>query len=260
MWLKNQRNSRHGVDFAYNLDDFDLEAYYKRYCETLLAVDENLGRLMQCLKRKTLLDTTLIVYMGDNGFQFGEHGLIDKRTAYEASIRVPLMMRFPQLLPRGKRIEEVVANIDIAPTLLDVAGVKPPANIDGRSFWPLARGDDVPWREYLLYEYYWEPNYPHTPTMHALRGKRYKYIRYHGLWDINELYDLQADPHETRNLIDRAEHQDLVRQLNRRLFEVLQETGGNLLPLKPDRGPTFPLRRRDGSSQAAFPDCFFPEG
>jgi N-acetylglucosamine-6-sulfatase len=257
MWLKNQRNSRHGVDFAYNLDDFDLGAYYKRYCETLLAVDENLGRLLECLEQLQQLDDTVIVTMGDNGFQFGEHGLIDKRTAYEASIRVPLLMHCPDFLPGGTRVDEVVANIDIGPTLLDVAGVETPDQMDGRSFLPLARGDDIAWRDYLLYEYYWEPNYPHTPTLHALRGERYKYIRYHGLWDTNELYDLQADPEETRNLIDSPEHQDLVRQLNAQLFEVLKETGGDTMPLKPDRGPTFPMRRRDRSVQGEFPDSYF---
>ncbi|HAV65421.1 MAG TPA: acetylglucosamine-6-sulfatase, partial [Verrucomicrobiales bacterium] len=194
MWLLNQRNSRHGADFGYNLPDFDLEAYYRRYCEALLAVDDSLGRILDWLEKAGELDSTMIVYMSDNGFQFGDHGLIDKRVAYESSIRVPLLVHCPEIIRGGSRIPQVVASIDIAPTLVEAAGLRPPSGIDGRSFYPLLTGREIPWRDYLLYEYFWEHNYPHTPTMHALRGDRYKYIRYHGLWDRDELYDLLADP------------------------------------------------------------------
>jgi len=95
-----------------------------------------------------------------------------------------------------------------------------------------------------------------TVVRHNGYPRSLSFCRYHGLWDVNELYDLQADPEETRNLINRPEHQDLVRQLNTRLFEVLKETGGDSMPLKPDRGPTFPMRRRDGAVQATFPESY----
>jgi N-acetylglucosamine-6-sulfatase len=260
MWLKNQRNSRHGVDFGYNLAHFDLAAYYRRYCETLLAVDDSLGRIVAWLEAHGQLDSTLLVYMGDNGFQFGEHGLIDKRTAYEASIRVPLILHCPELFPKPRGPSETVANIDIAPTLLEAAGLRPPSSMDGRSFLRVARGESSEWRPYLLYEYFWERNYPHTPTMHALRGRRYKYIRYHGIWDIDELYDLQDDPHEQRNLITSPEHQELVQSLNKKLFDLLQQTNGQRLTLLRDRGPTFPLRHPDRSAPALFPRHFFGRG
>jgi N-acetylglucosamine-6-sulfatase len=259
MWLQNQRNSRHGADFGYNLPDFDMAAYYKRYCESLLAVDDNVGRIVQWLEQRGELEHTLIVYMGDNGFQFGEHGLIDKRTAYEKSILVPLIFHCPDLFQRGTRVERTVANIDIAPTLLEVAGLKAPARLHGRSFLPLARGQDVPWRDYLLYEYYWEQNYPQTPTMHALVGDRWKYIRYHGLWDLHELYDVPADPHEQRNLIHSAGHQKLIAELNQKLFDVLDESAGNDMPLLRDRGKTFPWRHPQKAKQASFPPEFFKE-
>ena len=110
MWLKNQRNSRHGVDYAFNLKDFDLQEYHRRYCETLLAVDESLGRIFQHLERRGTLDSTLIIYMGDNGYQFGEHGLIDKRTAYEASMRIPLLAQWPGGLPANRGTELLVEN------------------------------------------------------------------------------------------------------------------------------------------------------
>ncbi|MEM7385849.1 MAG: sulfatase, partial [Verrucomicrobiota bacterium] len=196
-WLKNQRNSRHGVEFGYNMPDFDVSVFYRRYCEALLAVDDGVGRIMELLKKTGQLEKTLVIYMGDNGFQFGEQGLIDKRTAYEASIRVPLILHCPEMLGKGRKVSQPVANIDIGPTLLEVGGLKAPPTMDGESFLSLARGKTTGWREHSLYEYYWEQNYPHTPTLHALVGERYKYIRYHGLWDVNELYDLAEDPHET---------------------------------------------------------------
>ena len=250
MWLRNQRNSWHGVDFPYH-SNLDIADYYRRYAETLLAVDDSVGRVVAMLRERGLLDSTIVMFMGDNGFAFGEHGLIDKRTAYEASMRVPLLMAGGGL-PAGKSIEAVAANLDIAPTVLEAAGLTPPA-MDGRSLLPLLRGDSIPWRDTLLYEYYWERNFPHTPTMHALRGAQYKYIRYYGIWDTDELYDLRADPLETRNLVRDPAHRDTAARLNRELFDTLAATGGLYIPLAPDRGASQNLRRETGSTAADFP-------
>ncbi len=257
MWVRNQRNSRHGVDFGYNLPNFDLQTHHRRYCETLLAVDDSVGRLTQWLAERKLLDSTLVVYMGDNGFHFGEHGLIDKRTAYEASMRVPLLLHCPELFKAGTVVTQMVANIDIAPTLLDVAGAPQPAKLHGRSFLPLARGQHEPSRDALLYEYYWERNYPYTPTTHAVRTHRWKYIRYHGVWDVDELYDLASDPDEARNLIHEPVHTATVRQLNARLFELLAETQGQSMPLLRDLGETFPTRKQGRAKSAEFPAPLF---
>src|SRR5581483_8148861 len=91
-----------------------------------------------------------------------------------------------------------------------------------------------PWREALLYEYFWERNYPQTPTMHAVLAGRWKYIRYHGIWDTDELFDLEADPTESTNLVARPEHQPTVERLHRAMFDLLEETGGGGIPLPPD--------------------------
>ena len=254
MWVRNQRNSWHGVDFPYH-SALDIASYYRRYAETLLAVDDSMGRIVQLLRDRGLLDSTIVVFMGDNGFAFGEHGLIDKRTAYDVSMRVPLLMAGGGL-PAGRTVDDVVANIDIAPTVLEAAGLTPPA-MDGRSFLPLVRGERIPWREALLYEYYWERNFPQTPAMHAVRGARYKYIRYYGLWDTDELYDLQADPLEKRNLVRDPAHSTVVTRMNRELFETLAATGGLYIPLAPDGGSSQNLRRRAGSSEADFPPYMF---
>jgi N-acetylglucosamine-6-sulfatase len=254
MWVRNQRNSWHGVDFAYH-SNLDIADYYRRYTETLLAVDESIGRIEALLRERGLLESTIVMFMGDNGFAFGEHGLIDKRTAYEESMRVPLLMAGGGL-PAGSKVENVVANIDIAPTILEAAGLQPPA-MDGRSVLPLARGERVPWRETLLYEYYWERAFPHTPAMHALRGAQYKYIRYYGIWDTDELYDLKADPLETRNLIRDAAHRQTAMKLNTQLFETLETTGGMYIPLQPVSLGSQNLRRKGGSRGAEFPPYFF---
>ncbi|MCB1230632.1 MAG: sulfatase [Verrucomicrobiae bacterium] len=256
MWVKNQRNSRHGVQFAY-YTNLDLATYYRRYCETLLAVDETTGDLLAELEKRGELDDTIVLYLGDNGFQFGEHGLIDKRCAYEESMRIPMLMRAPMFSKGGRTVEEVVANIDIAPTLLEAAGLPVPDHMDGRSFLPLVKGEpDVKWRDYLLYEYYWERNYPQTPTMHALRGDRFKYVRYQGIWDVDELYDLKADEKETHNLINDPEYADTVTKLNARLFEILEETNGKRMPILNDRGTKFLHRKKGGTPAAEFPEWF----
>jgi N-acetylglucosamine-6-sulfatase len=257
MWLINQRNSRHGADFGYNLPEFDLNKYYQRYCETLLAVDENLGRIMKWLEESPYFNNTILVYMGDNGFHFGDHGIIDKRTAYEVSIKVPLLLWWPGKVKNSGVIREMVANIDIGPTFLDIAGIPIPANMDGLSFRPLIEGENVNWRTELLYEYYWERNYPYTPTTHALITDRYKFIRYQGIWDLDEFYDLQSDPNETTNLINAENTQDMIGNYRNELFELLNKTNGKTMPLLPDKGQVYPLRNPKKSKPANFPDSFY---
>ncbi|MDQ5977042.1 MAG: sulfatase [Verrucomicrobiota bacterium] len=255
-WLRDQRNSWHGADFPYH-SELDIDAYYKAYCETLSAVDESVGRVLKQLEDMGVADNTLVVYMGDNGFMFGEHGLIDKRVAYEPSIRVPLLMRCPSLIKGGTAVKEVVANIDIAPTVMELMGLKAPAHFDGRSLVPLLRGEHPSWREYFLYVYYWERNFPQSPTVFALRGDRYKYITYYGLWDADELYDLQDDPNELHNLRYRPEHARRVADMQKKLYAMMDELGGMEIPLNAPSGKFNNLRYRSrgGQEAADFPDA-----
>ena len=169
MWVQNQRNSWHGVDFPYH-STLDIADYYRRYAETLMAVDESVGRV-DGLRHRGELDSTLVVYMGDNGFAFGEHGLIDKRTAYEESMRVPHAGALSGAFRRradghaGRRQHRHHAH-----RARGRRRSQRRAGLDGRSWLPLAQGKPTQWRDDLLYEYYWERNFPQTPTMHALRG------------------------------------------------------------------------------------------
>jgi arylsulfatase A-like enzyme len=231
-WVKQQRNSWHGVDYMYN-GQMDFNTFYRNYLETLLGIDESIGAVLQKLEETGQLDNTVVIYMGDNGFSFGEHGLIDKRHAYEESMRVPLLVYAPGMLSQRK-LEAMVTNVDIGPTVLDLAGLETPEAMNGRSFLPLLRGESLPdWRENFYYEYYWERPFPQTPTVHAIRSDRYKFIRYQGIWDLNEFYDLEKDPHEAVNLIEVPEHQERIAAMNRALFAWLETTGGLKIPLKP---------------------------
>ncbi len=234
-WVKAQRNSWHGVDYMYH-GQMDFDTFYKRYCETLLGVDESIGKILDYVDDSGQADSTLVVYMGDNGFCFGEHGLIDKRHMYEASMRVPMLAYGPGIIKPGTVIDELIQNIDIAPTILDIAGVRTPDNMDGQSFLKLLAGKRMPWRQEAYYEYYWERNFPQTPTVHGVRTRQFKYIHYHGIWDVDELYNLQKDPDEKHNLIHKPEHKKLVKQMNKKMYDWLERTNGMLIPLRRDQG------------------------
>ena len=166
-WVKNQRESWHGVDSSYHGRPWDVQV--RKYCETLRSVDESIGSVLDYLKEAGLDDNTLVIYMGDNGFAWGEHGLIDKRQFYEESVRVPMLVRCPGLFEGGKVIENMVQNVDVAPTIMACAGLDKAKQMVGYSFLPLLRGELVDWRDHIFYEYYWEYEFPQTPTMHGIR-------------------------------------------------------------------------------------------
>src|SRR5258708_34374245 len=136
----------------------------------------------------------------------------------------------------AQSLKEVVAGLDIMPTVLEAAGAEIPAGLDGRRWLALGQGRKTEWRDELMYEYYWERNFPQTPTMHALRGDRYKFIRYQGIWDTDELYDMQEDPMESRNLIDDPRVAATVKEMREHLFDVLEPTEGMNIRLQHDRG------------------------
>ncbi|MEO8960279.1 MAG: sulfatase [Ginsengibacter sp.] len=230
-WVRRQRYSWHGVDHMYD-GEMQFDTFYRKYCETLLSVDESIGTVMQWLKDHNLDKNTLVIYMGDNGFQFGEHGLIDKRDMYEASMRVPLLAWCPDLIKPGTKVKQMVENIDIGPTILDLAGVAEPKQMQGASFLPLLEGKQIKWRDKIFYEYYWEWAFPMTPTIFGIRTDQYKYIYNWGVWDINELYDIQKDPEEMNNLVRNPEFANIAKSLKKELWDWLEKTNGMTIPLK----------------------------
>ncbi len=249
-WVRQRRYSIHGIDHmetgAFDRDPVpDFDQLYWQFCETVHGLDENVGQVLDYLDSSKLSQETLVLYMGDNGFALGEHGFYDKRDAFETSIRVPLLAYAPGLIQPGTRVPEMVQNIDVAPTALAACGVRndKSANFDGRSFWPLLLGRKIPWRDEILYEYHWEWNFPATPTTFALRTKRYKYIYYHGVWDLNGFYDLQTDPHERHNLIRVPAFGDQIAQMRKRLFDRLESSGGLEIPIRRPAGVRLDQRK-----------------
>ena len=222
-WVKQQRYSWHGVDYMYH-GHYDINEMVQRYCETLMAVDESIGDVLNYLQKEGLDKNTMIIYMGDNGFSWGEHGLIDKRQFYEESAKVPFLVYCPQLFKGGATITKMVQNIDVAPTILECAGLQKPDYMPGRSIIQLLKGDTTNWRDKIFYEYYWEYDFPMTPTVFGVRTDKYKYMHYQGIWDTNELYDIENDPDETTNLIAKPEYQGIVKQMVSEIYDWLQST------------------------------------
>jgi arylsulfatase A-like enzyme len=256
MWVRNQRNSWHGADFLYHTNQ-SLKDYVREYYRTLSPVDESLGRILSYLRKNELENNTLIVFYSDNGFLFGDHGLIDKRNAYEPSVRVPMVAYAPGLLPKGVVNPVRVRNLDLAPTFLDAAQVAAPAQFEGKSVLPVASGKVAPsaWKEDdFVYEYYWEWTFPQTPTTFAIESGRLKYIQYHGVWDIEELYDVEHDPDEMNNLIDDPRFVQTKLDLRHKLFAALASNKGqHVVPYTERRSEGAVYRDRNGTGAAPFP-------
>jgi arylsulfatase A-like enzyme len=184
------------------------------YFRCISAADDNLGRLLKALDDLGVADNTVVVFASDNGFYNGEHSLGDKRSAYDESLRVPMIVRCPKLFPKGKALDEMVLNIDLAPTFLELAGVAVPREMQGKSWVPLLTGKKTDWRQSFLAEYFYEQNFVGTPTLVALRATDAKLIKYPGHEEWTELFDLAKDPYEIKNLAGNPAHKDLLARMN----------------------------------------------
>lgn len=196
--------------------------------EMLLAVDESLGRILDVLRQTGELDRTVVIFTSDNGYFYGEHYLNEeRRLAYEESIRLPLLVRYPPEARAGSEPGELVQTIDLAPTILELAGVTDTVTREGASLVPLLRGDSVPWRSSILVEYYTDTVFPRVRNMgyRAVRTDRYKYIQYLELPGMDELYDLEADPFELDNLIGTGRGQELLPGLQAELNRLSARDG-----------------------------------
>jgi arylsulfatase A-like enzyme len=217
-----------GVDPALPADvrkRMNLEHLVKNYYRVLLSVDENVGRVLDELEAQGIAQDTIVVYTSDNGFFLGEHGLFDKRLMYEESIRVPLLIRYPFRIDPHVDETHMALNVDVAPTLLELAGVPVPGWMHGRSLVPLLERQTVPWRDGFLYEYYEYPAEHCVRRNRGVRTDRWKLIHYWEQPDEWELFDLVSDPGETTNVVDRPENAEIVERLRRRLAELRNELG-----------------------------------
>ena len=188
---------------------------YMQLLRSLIAVDESLGQVIKTLDEMGELENTVIIYSSDNGYFMGEHTFLDKRLAYENSMRVPMIIRYPKLIAKNSIVKEQCLNIDIAPTILDLAGVKKPSYMQGESMVKLISGKkDKSWRKSMLFEYYVDDAWPYAgPNQVAVRTNKYKLIDNFLDDDIDELYDLVNDPGEMKNLINDDNYNTIEKEL-----------------------------------------------
>ena len=212
------------------LDKHTSEETIRDRSEMLLAVDEGLGRIIAELDKQKILDNTLILLTSDNGYFYGEHGLsIERRMPYEEGVRVPLLIRYPDRVKPGLRLDQFALSIDIAPTLLDLAGVKIADHVQGRSLLPLVFGKTKDWRDSFLIEFTsYEKPMPWLVDMgyKVIRKNQYKYIHWVHHQGKDELYDLEKDPYEKNNLINNPELKTVIKMLKKELGELVAEAVG----------------------------------
>ncbi len=189
----------------------------------LMGAEDSVTRLLDFLDEEKLAEDTIIVYSGDNGFFHGEHALHGKLEAYEEALRVPMMLRYPREVKSGQRVEAFVANVDMAPSVLDLCGLKVPATMQGKTWRPLVTGStgEKPWRDSFVYSMH-NTDAAH-PTVKALRTDRYKLILNLNPRDKDELYDLKSDPEEMKNLALDKGNAGLVEDLKRKLAAAMKE-------------------------------------
>lgn len=230
-----EASNKIGTSAVFSDDPRSLEELVKDHYAGVECNDENVGQVMGVLRAKGMLDDTLVLLSSDHGFFLGEHTFYDKRLMYEPSIRVPMMVRYPRKLKAGTTRAEMVLNVDVAPTLLEFAGLPIPALMQGTSFMGLAEGKAEPgWRRDWLYEYYEYPGFENVRPHRGVRTERYKYIHYFTEPQEYELYDLKTDPGEDHNLYGRPEVAELTARLKARLEALRQETG-DAYQFKPSR-------------------------
>ena len=196
----------------------------------LMSVEEGVGRILAALEKQGQLDNTLIVFTSDHGYFYGEHGLsVERRLAYEETIRIPLLMRFPKLIRPGTVREQMVLTLDLAPTFLELGGAKPPHPLHGQSLVPCLAGDQPLVREAFLIEHFSDRVFPRMLNMgyQAIRTERWKYIRYSDLQGMDELYDLASDPYELKNVIARPEARQTLATLQQQMNELLASTAAS---------------------------------
>jgi len=199
--------------------------YLRDYYRVITALDDDVGRLLAKLDEMGITRDTLVVYVSDNGIANGEHGLAGKRTAYEESMRVPLLLRYPARVEAGAR-DAIALNVDLAPTLLDYAGVQVPDSMQGRSLRPVIEGRSRGWRNDLFYEFRMgslQYMASWVPTLRAVRTAREKLVVYEGYPGWTELYDLDADPFEMNDLSRDPASRSRRDRLEARLVELAAE-------------------------------------
>ncbi|RUA26862.1 MAG: sulfatase [Bacteroidetes bacterium] len=202
------------------------QRFIKDYLACVKSVDDNVGRVLDFLDKNGLADNTIVIYTGDQGFYLGDHGFFDKRFIYEPSFRMPFLMRYPNKIKKGSTNQDLISNVDFAPTLLDFAGIKTPKEVQGMSFAKQAEGQQVKnWRDAVYYHYYEWPFWHHVQPHYGMRTKRYKLVHFYYNIDVWEFYDLEKDPDEMHNAINDPQYADTIAKLKKQLTQLMNEVG-----------------------------------
>ncbi|UCG46723.1 MAG: sulfatase [Phycisphaerales bacterium] len=197
------------------------QRYIKDYLRCIASVDDNVGRVLDYLEEAGLAKDTVVVYTSDQGFYLGDHGWFDKRFMYEESLRMPLLIRYPREIRPGRTNRDLVQNLDFAPTFLDFAGVAKPADMQGESIRRLLKGrTPSDWRKSIYYHYYEYPAVHSVKRHYGVRTKRYKLIHFYHDIDEWELYDLQKDSREMRNVYNNPRYAKIVKDLTAELIRL----------------------------------------
>ncbi len=251
-WIRDRLTTWHGIygplyGFRENFPDTrpeavaDFERFVRSYVATIHSVDDSVGRVYAALERTGELDDTVFIFASDNGFLFGEHGMIDKRTMHEASIRVPLVVRYPKIIKPGTELDEHVLSLDLAPSVMELTVGESMKNIQGRSWVGLLTGESRAWRDAWLYEYNYEVEFPYTPNVRGIRKGDWKYVAYpHGdggpLRHMEELYNMALDPGERHNLANDPGSVDKLAEMRLALAELLKSSGADPDTMPIDQG------------------------
>jgi arylsulfatase A-like enzyme len=208
------------------LTEWKFQRYMKDYLATANGMDRNIGKLLDYLDKTGLSKNTVVIYASDQGFYTGEHGWFDKRFIYEESLKTPFVIRYPGVINPGTKVDKLISNIDWAPTVLDLAGAKIPAEIQGKSFLPLLGKNakaNTPWRDAAYYHYYEYPQPHHVSPHFGVRTKRYKLARFYGGVNSWELFDLEKDPQELKNVYAEKANEALVKNLKQQLKTLITQ-------------------------------------
>lgn len=200
------------------------QRYMRDYLSTARSLDRNIGRILKYLDSTGLAKNTIVIYSSDQGFYMGEHGWFDKRFMYEESLRTPFVMKAPEIVKPGTVVEDMIVNIDFTPTILDLAKVPIPSDIQGKSFVSMAKGKpNNNWRKAMYYHYYEYPEPHHVAPHIGIRTLQYKLIRFYGPFDSWELFDLKKDPTEMNNLYGKKGFEQITLLLKKQLLELAME-------------------------------------
>ena len=211
------------------LQEWKYQKYIKDYLATIKSVDDNIGRVLDYLKEQGLETNTIIIYASDQGFFLGDHGWFDKRFMYEESLRMPFVIRYPNKIKPNTVVTDIISNIDIAPTVLDLADVTIPKEVQGKSFYANLKGENSKnWRQSMYYHYYEYPFWHHVQPHYGIRNEKYKLIHFYYDVDVWEFYDLEQDPSEFNNLINSEAHAPIINQLKKELYQLKKEYGNTM--------------------------------